>query len=641
MADKRKDAEVATPGIGAQVAGLGLGLILLGGLASAAFGQDTAAAAETVIVSHGYSNFGTLKYGPDMAHLAYVNPEAPKGGEMSVWSPSVFDSFNPFTRKGVAEFTGASLIYEDILTGTADDPYSVYCYLCTTMEYPESRDWVIFNLRDDVTFSDGTPMTAEDIEFSFNLVMEQGIAEYRNAVGGYIDKVEVLDPHRIKFTFNPEAPRRDVIGVAGGTNAWSKKWFEETGTRLDESNPAPFLGTGPYVLKEVDMGRSVTYTRDANWWGASHPMNVGRWNFDDIRIEVFADTAAAMEGFKAGEYTFRNENSSKEWATSYDFPAVQNGWVKVEELPDGSIGSAQGFVFNLRRDKWQDAGVRTAINMMLNFEWANRTLFYDLYERPVSFWQNTDMMATGAPTEGELALLRPLVEQGLLPESILTDEVVTAPVNDPESNQPDRRTRREALRLMNEAGWTAGSDGMLRDADGNTMELVILTVSPAFDRIVNPYVENLRAIGVDARMERVDNAQYVERRRTGDWDLTNHTLTQGYEPGTSLRQWFSSSTADDSSRNIMALRDPAIDSLVETTIAAETLDEMTTAAKTLDRVLRADRFWIPQWFKDVHTVAYWDMYRYPEPLPPLALGSLDFWWWDADAAQRLKEAGAL
>ena len=593
-----------------------------------------------ITVSHGYSNFGELKYGPDEV-LAYVNAEAPKGGEISLWSESNFDSFNVFTRKGVAEFTGASLIYEDILTGVADDPYGTYCYLCTTMEYPASKDWVIFNLRDDVTFSDGTPMTAEDLKFSFDLLLEQGITEYRSVVEGFIESVEVLGPHRIKFTFTPEAPRRDVIGIAGGTNAWSKAWFEETGTRVDESSPRPFLGTGPYVLGDVDMGRSVTYVRDENWWGAEHPLNIGRWNFDAVRIEVFGDSAAALEGFKAGEYTFRIENTSKDWATAYDFPAIDKGWVVKESLPDGNITTAQGFIFNLKREKWGDNRVRDAVRMMFNFEWSNATLFYGLYQRPASFWGGSDLAATGTPTPEEAAILEPLVREGLLPEAILSDEAVMPPVNDEAQNAPGRRTLREATRLLNEAGYTAGDDGLMRNEAGEVLELVIIQTSPAFDRIVNPYVENLRRIGIDARLERVDTAQYVERRRSGDWDLTNQSLGQDFEPGIGLRQWFDSSTAEDSSRNLMALRDPAVDRLITGVIDATTLDELRPAVRALDRVLRAQGFWVPQWSNAEHWVAYWDQYRHPDTLPPLALGALEFWWFDQEGADRLKAAGAL
>lgn len=613
-----------------------LGLSALLWTAAAAFAQTD----ETVTVSHGFTNFGELRYGPGEP-FSYVNVDAPKGGEISVWSQSNFDSFNPFTRKGVAERTGDDLIFERMVIGAADDPYGIYCYLCTTMEYPESRDWVIFNIREDITYSDGRPVTADDFLFSYEVFKEQGLTEYKAILNDNIASVEVLGTYRVKYTFVEDAPRRDVIRFAGGNaQPMSRSWFEETGARIDETRDTPFLGTGPYVLGEVDMGRSVTYVRDEDWWGADVPINRGRFNFDAVRVEVFADSASALEGFKAGVYTFRNENSSKDWATSYDFPAVQEGHVIVEELPDGSIGSAQGFVFNLDREPWQDPRVREAVGMMLNFEWSNQTLFFGLYERPVSFWQNTDMMAVGPPSPEEAALLRPLVDEGLLDPSILEADAVGAQVNEADQNAPERRVIRRAMSLLAEAGWEPGSDGLLRK-DGELLSMNILQVSPAFDRIVNPYVENLRLVGIDAKLDRVDVAQYVERSRSGDWDLINHTLTQDFEPGVGLKQWFSSETADDSSRNLMKLRSPAVDRLVEEVIAAQTLEEMQLSARVLDRVLRAERFWIPQWFKDVHTVAYWNQYRYPEPLPPLALGTLDFWWYDAEAAEALRDAGAL
>jgi len=595
---------------------------------------------EDIITSHAYLNFGEPRYGPDAERLDYVNPDAPRGGEISIFSQSTFDSFNGYTRKGVEETTVRSMVPESILKATADDAYAAYCYLCTTMEYPVSRDWVIFNLRDDVTWSDGSPFTADDVAFSHAMSLEQGLPEFVAVVKNFVESVEVLGPHRVKFTFQEDAPRNDVIGFAGGS-VWSRKDFEENGRRLDETQTTPFMGTGPYVLGEVDMGRSATYTRLDDWWGEDHWMNVGRHNFDAVRVEVFSDGAAALEGFKAGEYTFRSENSSKQWASDYAFPAVEKGWVKKVELPDGTIGQAQGFVFNLRKDRWQDARVRDAVAMMLNFEWANETLFYGLYERPNSFWQNTEMMAVGMPSPEEVAILQPLVDEGLLDASILTDEARLPFVNDPAQNQPPRRARRAAADLLAEAGWEVGDDGMRRK-DGETLEIVILQTSPAFDRIVNPYVENLRGIGVDASLRRVDPAQYTELRRSGGWDLANHSPTQTFEPTmTSLKQWFHSDTAEDSSRNLMALTDPGIDRIVEGFDGLESLDAIQLQARVLDRVLQAYGFWIPQWFKDVHTVAYWDQYDHPEVIPPYALGVLDTWWFDADKAAALREAGAL
>ena len=616
------------------------GLMLAGSvLAIAAATMVDADSHENITISHGYTNFGELKYPADMAHLDYVNPNAPKGGEISVASQGTFDTFNNFTREGAAA-AGTTLLFESILTATADDPYGSYCYLCTTMEYPEGKDWVSFNLRDDITFADGTPFTAEDVAFTHNLFMTQGLPEYVAVVSDYIVGTEVLDTYQIKFNFTPDAPRRDVIGFAGGTTVFSKAWFEETGARLDESTDVPFMGTGAYVIGSFDTNRQVIYEKDPDWWGADHPLNIGQANFDSIRYEYFTDAAAAFEAFKAGEYTFRNENSSLQWATGYDFPAVEQDWVKVEELPDGTIGSAQAFIFNLRDPKFQDPAVREAVRLMFNFEWSNETLFYGLYDRVESFWQNSDLQARGVPSAGEIELLQPLVDEGLLPASILTDEAVLPPQSD--ARRPaDRGNLRIASDLLDEAGWVAGENG-IRSKDGVTLSMEFLLYSPSFDRIVNPYVENLQRLGVDASLNRVDFAQYVDRLQAPvDFDIITHTMTQGFEPGTGMRQWFGSETAADSSRNLMGLENEAIDRLMGDIINAESLEDMTTGTHALDRVLRAEGFWVPQWYKSVHSVAYYDMFESPEPLPPFALGNLTFWWYNADRAAELEAAGAF
>ncbi len=607
-------------------------------IASGALAQD-----DVIIEDHGYSNFGELKYAADFEHLDYVNPDAPRGGEISISGNNTFDSFNLYATVGVAAAL-PTIYYETVLTSTADDAYGVYCFLCTTMEYPESRDWVIFNIRDDVTFSDGSPMTAHDVDFSFRLFQEQGISEYRTAVDGYIDTVEVLDDYTIKFTFTEEAPRRDVLGFAGGTPVFSKAWFEETGARLDESSDVPFLGSSPYVLESVDFGRQIIVARNPDYWGYDHPMNIGRNNFDRIRVEYFADRTAAFEGFKSGEFTFRSESSSLIWATGYDFPALNDGWVVRDEIPDGSIGRAQSFVFNLDREKFADPRVREAIRLMFNFEWSNETLFYGLYDRVNSFWENSALEARGVPTEAEIALLQPLVDEGLVDASILTGEPVMAPTS---SNRAlDRANLRRASELLDEAGWVVGDDG-LRAKDGEVLSVEFLEYSPGFDRIVNPYVENLIRLGIDASLNRVDVAQYTELRRTGDFDMVNHGFQMGLEPGNSLRQWYGSETADDSSRNLMRLRSEAVDRLLPAVIEARELEDLTTATHALDRVLRAEGFWVQQWFKAVDTIAYYDMYRYPEGLASANMpnlsgsGVLDFWWYDAEAGAALEEAGAF
>lgn len=599
------------------------------------------AGAEQITISHGYSNFGELKYGPNEP-FAYVNLNAPKGGEISLSTLATFDSFNPFTRKGVVESTGANLMYEDLMIAAADDPYGAYCYLCETVEYPESLDWVVMNLRQDVTFSDGTPMTAEDVKFTVDLFLEQGIAEFRSIIDGFFTSVEVTGPYQIRFEFSEDAPFRDRMGLAGLWNPFSKAWFERTGARLDEStNEVPFMGTGPYVVGSVDLGRTVVYEKDPDWWGNAHPMNQGRFNFDRIRVEAFLDQTASLEAFKAGAYTFRTPGSAKEWAESYDFPAVQNGFVNKASLPDGNIKGGSGFVFNLRRDTWNDPAVRDAVRMLFNFEWSNETLFFGLYERHYSFWQDSDLAAEGVPTPEELALLEPLVQEGLFDASILTDPAVMPPENRAGSNLPDRRVRTQAIALLESAGYTQGADGMMRNAAGQTLSLEIIQFNADMDRIINPYVENLRSVGIDATLRRTDTAQYVELRRSGQWDMTNIAAGQGFEPSLGLKQWFGSETAENSSRNIMALANPGIDRLIDAAIEAGSLDELRPAVRALDRALRAHGFWVQRWGNSEHWVAFWDQYGFPEELPPLQLGVLDFWWFDADKAARLQEAGAL
>ena len=592
---------------------------------------------DPVTVSHGYSFFGDLKYPADFAHLEDVNPTAPKGGEISQWGFGTFDSFNGYARKGNSASL-SSAPYETILTSFADDLTSSYCYLCKTLEYPESRNWAIFNLREDITFSDGSRLTADDVKFTFELFMDQGIPSYRAAVSGMVETIDVIDPFKIKFTFAADAPRRDVIDLAGGIPVFSKAWFEDTGARLDESTLTPFIGTGPYVLESYEITERVIYVRRDDFWGEDIPINVGRNNFDSLRIEYFADSAAAFEGFKGGVYTFRSENSSKQWATSYDFGSIENGHVVKTELPNGNLAQAQAYVFNLRRDKFKDPLVREALSMMFNFEWSNEQLFYGLYDRVNSFWGNSNLEASGAPKGKELSILQGLVDKGLLDVNVLTEPAVMAPVSG--LRQLDRKNLRKASALLDEAGWLVNDSGM-REKNGQAFTLEVLDSSPAFDRITNPMIENMKSLGIDARLNRVDPAQEMERSRSFDFDVTTHSMRMSLEPSSGLEQYFGTKAMDESSRNLMGLSDPAVDALIDLVVRSENKEELNLRIRVLDRVLRAKRFWIPQWFKSVYTVAYYDQYEHPDPLPPYALGEMDFWWYNSQKGSKLKAAGVL
>ncbi|MCL7463539.1 extracellular solute-binding protein [Phaeovulum sp. NW3] len=605
-----------------------IALALWAGLASAGRAQDT-------ITAHGISTYGDLKYGPDFAHLDYVNPDAPKGGEISEWTSGAFDSFNPFTLKGRAAAL-SSVMLESLLTTTADEIGAAYGLLAESLEYPESRDWVIFTLREGITFSDGTPMTAEDVLFSYEAFRDKGLSSFRTVLSQKVQSAELLDDRRIRFTFVPGYPRRDIIQTVGGLPVFSKADFERHNRDLEESSNIPFLGSGPYMFDRAEGGTRVVWKRNPDYWGRDLPINRGRNNFDTIRIEYFGDYQAAFEGFKAGAYTFRNEASSIIWATGYDFPALNAGHVVKRELPSGAIGTGQAFSINLRRDRFQDIRVREALGLMFNFEWSNETLFYGIYARTRSFWDNSDLAAEGVPSPEEVAILEPLAAD--LPPGILTDPAVEPAASG--ARQLDRGNLRKAAALLDEAGWPVGDDGMRRNARGQTLRVEILNDSQTFDRVINPYVENLRALGVDAVHSRVDDAQFTNRERSHDFDLITDQLGQDYIPGSGLQQYFGSAAVGDVF-NSMGLANPAIDALIRLVEEADSRDEMTTRVRALDRALRALRFWVPQWHKATHTVAYYDMFDHPENLPPYALGELDFWWYNAEKAEKLKAAGAF
>jgi microcin C transport system substrate-binding protein len=617
-------------------------LPLAGAALLLALAATPARAQDDLIVTHAVATFGIedLTYPADFAHLAYVNPDAPKGGEMSLsWSSAggSFDSLHPYTDQGNSAVL-ANIFFESMLESTLDTIGESYCLLCETIAYPADRSYVIFTIREGAQFSDGTPVTADDVLFSYEILRDEGLPSFRANIPLTIDSAEVLDDRRIRFNFNPDSQLRGRIEAAGGLPVFSEASHIASGRDFNESRLEPLVGSGPYVVGEVEPGRSTVFLRDAEYWGNDLPINRGRHNFDSIRVEYYADAIAAFEGFTAGNYLFRQENSSQNWANSYDFPRLSSGVIVREEIPQGVIASGQSFVFNLRREKFQDPRVREAIALMFNFEWTNQTLFYGLYAPIDSFWENTHLEAEGVAQGAELALLEPL--RGQIPDEVFTDPPFVTPPSDADRTF-DRRQARRASALLEDAGWIPGDDGMLRNAAGETLEVEFLNAGPLFDRIINPYVENLRAIGIDARLSRVDGAQMNQRQRDADFDMLTDHFPMSYEPGTSLRQYFGTIGADESLFNVAGLADPGVDRLLESVIRAETREDMETATRALDRVLRAYRIRVPQWYNQNDWVAYYNHYRYPEELPPYGIGFLDFWWVDPAAEQALRDQGVL
>ena len=592
--------------------------------------------AQNEIISHGISTFGDLKYEKDFKHLSYVNPNAPKGGEISFWAFGSFDSMHPYTRKGRAG-AYSSIFFESLLEGTSDEIDSAYGLIAKEIEYPEDRAWVIFTLRNEVSFSDGSPLTAKDVLFSYKLLKEKGLPSFRAVLEKDIQTAQLISDRKIKFIFNDDVPKRDLINTVGGLPIFSEKYFTDNKVDFEASTLTPALGSGPYILDKVDVGKQIIYKKNPDYWGNDLPINKGRYNFDKFRIEYFADYNSAFEGFKAGTYTFRNEASSKIWATGYDFPALEKNWVKKTTLPDGNLSSGQSFVLNLRREKFQDIKVRKAIGLMFNFEWSNSTLFYGLYERINSFWDNSELKASGMPIDQELVILNKY--KSILDANNFSEEVFSFPKSS--LKQLDRKNLRQASKLLDDAGWEVGDDGLRKNAEGKTLDVEILNDSQAFDRIINPYVENLKRLGINAANIKIDNAQMTDRRRKFDFDMLVGFLSTQLTPGSELEQYFGSESADFSIFNLTGIKDQGVDAIIKEVRSAKSREELGFAIRALDRVLRNKVIWVPQWFKNKHTIAYFDMYEHPNNLPPYDIGVLDTWWMNSDKYNDLKDQGAL
>jgi microcin C transport system substrate-binding protein len=614
------------------------------GLVAVTLGSAEVAQAndENVTTSHGYSYFGNLDYPADYPHLNYVNPDAPKGGEMSLAASGTFDSLNPYSRKGRS---GAlTTIQYDRLFESADDSVGQYYgVLAESLEYDEGRNYVIFNLRPEAMFWDGTPVTAEDVVYSHRLFIEQGLPSYAQAVGRMVTGAEALDDHTIRFTFNPEVTRRSLIETVGSTPVFSKAWFEaDESRRLDEPRLEVAVGSGPYKLDSYDINRRIVYKRRDDYWGKDLPFNVGRNNFDTIRVEYFADQTAAFEGFKAGEYTMRIESDPKLWATSYDFPKLTEGSVVRDEIKDGSPPTPSGFVFNLGKPQFADKNVRKALALAFNFEWANESLLFGLNSPRNSFVQGTPLEAQGTPSGPELAFLETLGDA--VPADFLSEDVVVAHESNP-ARLNDRRNLRKASKMLDEAGWPVGEGNVRRNAEGQTLKVNIpypsnLPTSTA--TMIETYVQNLQALGVDASAEKVDPAQYTLRSRERDYDMVYSTRYGSFlSTGGGLSQMYGSEEAAFSLFNPAGLASPLVDAIIEASFETDNQADQDAALMALDRALRYEFFVIPVGYIADYWTAYYDMYEYPENLPPYSLGHLDLWWINPEKEADLKAKGAL
>ncbi len=586
--------------------------------------------ADAVQTGHGLSAFGDLKYAPDFEHFDYVNPDAPKGGSLTTVSTAAtgtFDSLNGYITKGdsAAGVSGdENLIFDSLMTGAADEPDAVYGLVAKHAEFIPGK-WVTFQMREEATFSDGSPVTAEDVKATFDLLKTKAHPGLRLALRD-VESAEVLSPHRVKYTFKEGAPARLLPMLVASLPIFSKAYYEEHD--FEDSSLDPPLGSGPYVVGKIVRDRFVTYERRKDYWAKDLPVNRGRWNFDTIRFEYFKDHGPALEALMAGELDLREEFSSKFWATQYDTPAVKDGRVIRDVIADGRPAGTQGYWINTRREKFSDPRVREAIALAFDFEWSNKALFYGLYNRTNSFFENAPFEASGEPSKAEFDLLEPYGDK--VPQTVFGD-AYEPPVTDGSGRA--RRNIRRAQGLLDDAGWKLVK-GKRVNAEGEPLEVEFLDDSASFARITNPYIQNLKRLGIDATLRQVDRPQYQRRVKAFDYDIIVSRLVFSMTPGPTLYTYFSSTAADDpGSFNLAGIKDEVIDALLEKAQEAENRDDLYTTLRAIDRILRDRHYWVPQWSKASHTLAYWDRFGMPETKPMLSRGVLDTWWIDPAKAK--------
>ena len=578
-------------------------LLLLTGLAEAA-------------PQHALTLYGEKpKYPPGFAHFEYVNPDAPKGGTLRQAGFGSFDSLNPFINKGVAA-DDIGLVYDTLTTNSLDEPFTVYGLLAEKIEKGPNNEWVRFYLRPEARFHDGEPVEAEDVVFSFETLISKGAPHYRGYYAD-VEKAVIESPRRIRFDFK-HAGNRELPLILGQLPVLPKHWWE--GKDFATGSMEAPLGSGPYRIERAEAGRSVRYARVEDYWGKDLAVNQGFYNFDHINIDYYRDNTVALQAFKAGHFDYWLETSAKNWATAYDIAAVKDGRIIKEDIANHNPQGMQGFIFNTRRDRLQDARVREALGLLFDFEWTNRQLFNGAYTRTTSYFDNSELASSGLPSKQELSILEPL--RGQIP-----DQVFEKPFELPKTNADGiiRAQQRRAYELLTSAGWKIENDQMV-DAEGKPVKLEFLLVQADFERVLLPYKRNLASLGIELELRRVDVSQYINRLRSRDYDMIVSGFGQSSSPGNEQREYWHSASADNpGSRNYIGLKDPAIDVLVEKLIASDSRDELITRTRALDRVLLSGHYVIPNWHLKTWRVAYWSHLGHPEITPLYDVGLMTWW----------------
>ncbi|WP_394352464.1 extracellular solute-binding protein [Metapseudomonas otitidis] len=596
-------------------------LLLIGLLASAG-------ASATLSESHGYAQFGGLKYPASFTHFDWVNPEAPKGGTLRLMAFGTFDTLNPYTFKGTSPVAtpnflqyGISELNEPLMVGTGiydpsgDEPASSYGLIASSVEYSEDRSWVVFNLRPEARFHDGKPITAYDVAFSYRTLIGNGHPQYRTSLQE-VKRVDILNRHRIRFVLK-RAGNPLLILRLGELPVLPQHYWKDRDFKATTFEPP--LGSGPYRITQVRPGRGLVFERVKDWWGKDLPVNRGKYNFNRVEVEFYRDANVAFEAFKAGEFDFYIEHQAKNWANGYRFPAVVRGDVIRAEIPHQIPTQTQALFMNTRHKVFQDRRVREAMGLMFDFQWTNRALFNNAYLRANSYYPNSEFTATGKPEGQEWLLLSPYRAQ--LPAQLFT-EPFNVPTTD--GRGIPRETLRRALGLLGEAGWKLSGQRLL-NTRGEPLRFEILLVNPNLERILQPYTENLAGIGIDVTLRTVDRAQYKQRLDHYDYDMILMTLPQSLSPGLEQSLYFHSSQVGvKGSKNYAGVADPVVDALLERLLGARTRDEQVAAGRALDRTLLWQHYSIPNWYLNYHRLAYRNRFAFVTT-PPYTLG-LRAWW---------------
>lgn len=604
--------------------------LVLAGFASTAHSQ----AAEPQW-RHATALVGEPKYPPDFAHYDYVNVEAPKGGTLRLSETGSFDTFNPILPRGEIA-TGLGLVYESLMTSSLDEISTMYGLLAEALRYPEDYSWVEYRLREGARWHDGEPVTAEDVVWSFDRIVE--LNPQQRFYYQHVEAAEALDERTIRFSFD-ETGNKELPHIVGQLLVMPRHWWTGTDAEGNERDIAgstlePPLGSGPYRLTEFSPGSATTFERVEDYWGADQPVNIGKYNLDSITYSYFRDRDVEFQAFKAKEFDYWRENRAQRWAEAYDFPAVTEGRIKREILENNhrDNGIMVGFIPNMRLDKFQDPRVRRALNHAFDFETLNQTIFFGFYERVDSYFFGTDLAHSGAPEGRELEILEEV--RDLVPASVFDGPYVN-PVNG--TQQTLRANLREAVRLFGEAGYELRDGQMVDAATGEPFTIEVLLNGPIIERVALPYAEDLRSIGVEMSIRTVEPSQYLTRLRSRDFEMIYLGWAQSLSPGNEQLDFFGSEAADrEASRNYGGIKDEGVDALIEKIVFAEDRDELLAATRAFDRVLLANHYTVPSYSLRATWIAYWDKFDHPEPLPTYSDGFPTVWWYDAGKAEAIQ-----